>query len=713
MVKAQSRVYPADAVVNVTLAPYLAIPNDGLDDTAALQQAINDQVDTGRILYFPTGVYNVSNTLEGKNSSGLWRPHLTLQGQERGAVILQLPDNAPGYDNPVVPKAVIATGSFQEPGDNPDGGGNKAFRNSICDLTINTGAGNPGAVGIDYAVSNIGVIRNVTVRTEDGNGSAGIAIRRSIPGPGLIKNVSVTGFDTAVDMNDILYGITIEDLTIQGQKVAGVRVSDNILHVRHLRSTNQVPAVLVTGGMGVLTLLDSNLTGGSASQPAIDCRGTLRLRNVTTAGYRPAALKWHGSDIQGPDFSEWAGPAPLGTLPVSPSAELLPIEETPDYWNPDLGAWRAVGLRQAGEADDTVAIQRAIDSGAHVVYFPKNRTYFLSDTVVVRGAVRQILGMGSEISLGAAQIPFGDPNNPRPLFRIDGTEGQAVFVEQVFFNAQYPGEIIFENNSPKDVVIKNCGGWIGADGHRRSYRNTPLATGKLFLEDVYLHGWEFTNQRVWARQLNPENWDGDGSEPQVLNRGGKLWILGFKTEGPAPFLSTTGGGVTELLGAYNYVSATKVEKVPANSVPYPISDSRANLTFVTDNFRNDSEYLNYISETQGRYLRNLAPADLPPRNGNPSERSYAVPLYRSRTDYRGEPTVRLDPGKVVMTYRLAVPRAVTPVPAWSENLVNWHEGDVPKVMLNATEDTEFWEAAMPISGDRLFLRLQSPAAVGD
>jgi hypothetical protein len=161
------------------------------------------------------------------------------------------------------------------------------------------------------------------------------------------------------------------------------------------------------------------------------------------------------------------------------------------------------------------------------------------------------------------------------------------------------------------------------------------------------------------------------------------------------------------LGAYNYVSATKLEKVPANSIPYPINDSRANLTFVTDNFRSDSEYNVYIHESQGSFVRSLAPAALPPRNGNPAERSYAVSLYRSRTDYRGEPTVRVDPGKLVMTYRLAIPRGPL-VPAWSENLVDWNETGIGNSMIHATPDTETWEATMSISGARLFLRLQPP-----
>jgi hypothetical protein len=269
---------------------------------------------------------------------------------------------------------------------------------------------------------------------------------------------------------------------------------------------------------------------------------------------------------------------------------LLPIEETPDFWNPNLEEWEAVGPRLPGEDHDAPAIQRAIDSGKSTVYFPPGRVYFLSDTVEIRGGVKQIHGMGSEISLGAAREAFSNRENPRPLFRINPTDSDTVFFDHIFFNAQYPGQVLFENNSPADVVIRHCGGWVGLDGSRRSYQNTPRATGRVFVEDVFLPGWEFTNQRVWARQFNPENYDSDGSTSQVTNRGGNLWILGFKTEGAAPFITTTDGGVTELL---------------------------------------DTDYPVYIRVENGNNAIDITGRDLPPRNGRPGDRSFSVPLFQT------------------------------------------------------------------------------------
>lgn len=628
-VHAQDRLYPPDAVVNVALPPYGATPDDSSDDTAALQKAISENVGTGRVLFFPAGTYIVSDTLAAKTVKGVWEARLTLQGQGRDKVVLRLADGSRGFSDPGHPKAVIVTASHWQTGDSEDGGGNKAFGNYLFDLTIDTGSNNPGAIAIEYAASNFGTIGRVTIRNGDGQGVAGIALLRKIPGPCLIRDTSVTGFDAGVDAGDMQYGITMENVTVSDQKTTGIHLGDNLLHVRHLKSTNTVPGVTVTGGIGVLTMLDSQLTGGDAGQPAIQCAGNILLRGVTTKGYRDDALRWRGKEIPGPDYPLWAGPPAIGAPPAGAdsSTGLLPVEETPAYWNPDLSDWGAVGARQTGENDDTAAIQRAFDSGKGTIYFPNDRVYFLSDTVVVRGAVRQVLGMGSEISLGAAKIPFSDKDNPRPLIRIDATDAPGVLFENLFFNAQYQGEVIFENNSPKTVVIKHCAGWVGGEGSRRSYRNTKQGTGKLFVEDVFLPGWEFDGQTVWARQFNPENYDGDGSGPQVLNSGGKLWILGFKTEGPAPFIETTNGGTTELLGAYNYISAT--QNLPAKSVPYVITDSRAALTFATDNFRERDDYDVYIRESGSGTTLNLKRGDLWPRNGNPGDKSIVVPLFRT------------------------------------------------------------------------------------
>lgn len=54
----------------------------------------------------------------------------------------------------------------------------------------------------------------------------------------------------------------------------------------------------------------------------------------------------------------------------------------------------------------------------------------------------------------------------------------------------------------------------------------------------------FKGQEVYCRQINPER-----SLHEVVNDGGKLWVLGCKTEEEGTAFETRNGGLTEILGA--------------------------------------------------------------------------------------------------------------------------------------------------------------------
>ncbi|MBC8041736.1 MAG: cellulase family glycosylhydrolase, partial [Opitutaceae bacterium] len=272
--------FPADAVMDITKPPYSARPDDGVDDTAAIQRAITDCTDTGRFIYFPAGVYDVSETLVSKNKEGLWWAMVTLQGEDRERTVLRLKDKAEGFGDVAKPKAMLMTGSIMGPGDGDNGGGNKAFRNYVMDLTIDTGRGNAGAIGIEWAASNWGSIKDVTIRSGDGAGHAGLSMRRKIPGPGYVKRVTVEGFDYGIDVGDMQYGFTLEHVQVRNQRKAGVRLDHNLLHVRRLTSDNIVPAVVTTHPESVLTLVDSEFRGTADGVNALEVGGNLLLADL-------------------------------------------------------------------------------------------------------------------------------------------------------------------------------------------------------------------------------------------------------------------------------------------------------------------------------------------------------------------------------------------------------------------------------------------------
>jgi len=227
------KVFPADFNMRNIKTDYGAKGDGFTDDTGAIQSALADgrteNIDyNGRpkSIYFPAGTYLVKDSLEWRGCC------LSLQGQGQGVSIIKLKDSAAGYGDRNVPKAVIKTP-----------GGNMSFRQNIFDLSVNTGKNNPGAKGIDYIANNTGSIRDVSIISGDGAGLVGLDMSRQWPGPCLVKNVTVDGFDYGIYTKQAEYGVTFENLSLTNQKVVGIRNEGNTLAIRQLNSNNKVPAI--------------------------------------------------------------------------------------------------------------------------------------------------------------------------------------------------------------------------------------------------------------------------------------------------------------------------------------------------------------------------------------------------------------------------------------------------------------------------------------
>lgn len=613
--RGENVVFPADAIHVVNVKQKYGARGDGkTDDTQALQNAIRDNVDTHRILYLPNGVYRVNDRLSWRRAPqgddgyandphAGWGAWLRLQGQSRVGTVIRLINRAPGFGDPARPKAVVYTASCDDqqfhgnPYDDATGPGNQAFGNYVCNLTVETGAGNPGAIGVDYQVSNYGALRDVTIR---GSGVVGLFCARRDNGPGLIKNVSVEGFAVGVQTGGAVSNLVFEHLGLRGQTQAGLRNTHLPLQIRDLRSDNAVPVVQNRGAEAHLVLVGGVFSGGKAGAAAIENEGHLFARDVRTSGYA-RALRSHGTNVFGATITEFVSDKPLALFPASAAAPSLrlPVRETPDATNDPLTLWQSVGPSNNG--DDTAAIQAAMNRNKPTVYFPGGNLR-VSGTITVPPTVRRIVGLESQISR-AEKHTFGDN---KPLFRfLNATAKNTTVVEG--FTLAVEGSTLFAHDDARTLVLRDIGSFGG-----QAYRPTEAAAaaaGDLFVENVAAAPWTFApGQRVWARQLNPE-----GGREVVRNNGATVWILGLKTEGRPIILYARNNGATELLGGQLYPAGP----VPLDTPAFIIENARATLVIAGSSFAAPNFYSVLVRETRGgaAQTRELRRADVPARGG--------------------------------------------------------------------------------------------------
>lgn len=605
-VVAAERTFPPDSGM-VNVKTQYGAKGDGIaDDSEAIQQAISSVVHHPqmgpRIIFFPAGTYLVSRPLLEKDLRLQWNSLLTLQGENRATTIIRLKDDDPLYQSASAPAAVLV---FASQHGTPNGGGNNAFDNNIFDLTIDVGRGNPGAIALDFLGNNYCALRDVTLQSSDAShsGAIGLALQRYATGPCFLKNVLINGFDYGIKVANNEYSITFEDLTLLNQQRFGIYNANNVLSIRHLFSNNSVPALYNANALGLVTLIGATLQGGSSQYSAIQNQGTLYAREVASSGYA-SALQGQGSKIteydSGPVVSPFGGKA---------ASLNLPVEETPFFEDTNLSNWKSViayGADPTGMADSSVAIQRAIDSGATTVYFPTG-IYRVARTIVVGGKVRMLEGFNS--SLNPAGEVFSRADNPAPLLRI--VEGVAdVAVNHFRIGAYYahavPGVIFVQQDSTRPLVLMDS--LIGGGPTTIAYQNTKRGTGKLFVENVAACPWQIVfPQSVFARQINPE-----GKATKITNTGGRLWILGLKTEGASTNIETEEGASTEVLGGLIY----PVAPTSADMASFVVKDSRASFVYAVSNYRPVASGGNFpvqIKETQDGIEKSLLSTSLPSR----------------------------------------------------------------------------------------------------
>ena len=579
---AQNVVFPSDSgVIDVTKSPYNAIPNDGKDDTTAIQRALSQEANGNRIIYLPNGTYLVSDRLNWPQGDrgGLHQKRTIVQGQSQDGAVIKLQDSAPGYQDPDHPKAVIWTGEAPA----------QRFRNAIRNLSVNTGSGNPGASGIQFIANNQGGIRNVKIISEDCQGKIGLDMSYTEEiGPLLVRGLHVDGFDIGIRTYWQTASVTFEDVTLKNQNVFGWENYGQMTFIRGLKSNNAVPALKnVKDNPSHVVLVDANLAGigKASSKPAIWNQKSMYLRNLTTSGYETSVKhddKGRGNEpgVSASEVEQWLSHRnPKHLFDTREGSLNLPIEETPKVQWDALSEWATpldFGGQPDDEVDDTKAIQAAIDSGATTVYLP-NGNWRVEDEVKLRGNVQRFLGTEAQLA-GSGTIKLADGTAPVVVVERMEIEDGATFV----------------HDSER--------AWVLSSLQNPNYANTSTGTGDLFIDDVvFANPVVFRNQNVWARQLNQEtNTQQTSDDAKIINDGGSLWVLGLKTERPGTIVKTINGGKTEILGAFLY--STGGEKIDPAFIN---NQSAICLVGLAERSFQDNPIQTWVRETRNGETRTL------------------------------------------------------------------------------------------------------------
>ncbi|MEJ6699772.1 MAG: glycosyl hydrolase family 28-related protein [Akkermansiaceae bacterium] len=639
--------------INICEAPYFADPTGKKDCTEAILQALDDMTNLTRtamrqtmaemeklpsegehhhpysyenrrsngeifcvtcshlpyvpVLYFPEGTYLVSDTLCYRHKDLIntygspMSQQIRLRGAGVGRTVIRLTDRTEGFGKGTR-KPVI---SYM-----PGEGSNVATSNYCEDLTINCGTGNPGAVGLDFFTNNSGAVRNIQVLSDDGLGHAGVQLGHGNYSGVLIKHVEVKGFDHGlhVDSTTATMFAHAEDITTSGQRVSGITMGAISLSLRHIKTSNVPVAVTCTHAVGFMVLLDSVLTG--TGPVAIDRKaGFLYVSNVETKGFDDSR-----------HIDEWVHPRAFGETEKGKGMPRLPIEETP-IWKP---SGKTTGIRTHGAIgnesnDDSPAIQRALDSGATEIRFEPGR-YLMNTPVTIPSHVEHI-----DFSFCDLVAGIDLKQSKREGFVIAGKKSdRTLFVERLLTWERWSGEhCTFTHASQRTVCFKDM-----QTQSLQIYRNT-VSGAKVFFDNVAMttgirpgtdiYGRccaSFKGQKVWARQLNPER-----GQPMVINDGGDLVIMGYKSEGRGIIVHTINGGRTEVLGGIMNVGRD-------GEIAFVVEDSQLRVSTASQNRHPGGFYRTAVRSIQKGKTTTLEGVDLPLRSGpKASTPQFVIPLY--------------------------------------------------------------------------------------
>ena len=549
--------HPASAgrtgIVDVTMPPYNADKTGVQDATAAFRAAL---ANSATFVYVPNGTYRFTDSVLFSpiptphfvtGAIGTGGENIQMWGESREGVILRLDANSPAFSNPNAPRAFFKTGTGS-----PD-----RFNNSIWNVTLEIGAGNPGAIGLRHYLNNLGGLYNTTIRTL-GEGKIGLdkGYNRA-NGPSYTKDVLIEGFETGIQTDFSVESEVYEHITLKNQTQRGWFNGKQILSIRDLKVINCAGPAFVNES-GFVNLLDANLQGTGAAAIVNGTKGQLLVRNLKSSGYT-ASISDPQKPVTASAIAEYLSDPATGRDGSQTTAATLnlPVKETPvipwdapsnwvnvgDFGASANGICNGTGTGCLECDDDAVKIQLAIDAtlpggsraGATTLFLPGSYR-IRANSIRLRGSIRRVISPNR--TTGGSSSGFADGGTSGPLTAINWIIEPGTHPEIEFNNIGGGGgspQGYIKNESGRTLIFKNCG-----------IPSLEQTGGEVFFESCSMGFMKFTNVNVWARQIDPE-----ANTLKIDMNGGTYWGLGLKTEGVGGIISAKNAKV-EQFGGYIY-----------------------------------------------------------------------------------------------------------------------------------------------------------------
>lgn len=388
------------------------------DDTDAIQQAIDKAADTpgGGLVFLPSGRYRITRTLL------VW-PAVRVIGVGRTRPVLFLADNTPGFQKGLGSMVVFSgarrgrnargdVGPIELPrvpfppptvvpfdpkiwDANPG-----TFYSAMSNVDLEIGAGNPAATGIRFRIAQHGYLSNMDFRMK--SGFAGIYMAGNV-----VHNLRFFGgrYGIVTEKPSPAWPFTVLDATFEGQTSAAIREHEAGLTLVNVTVRNTPVGIEIDRGYGDW-LWGKDVRFEQVRQAAVvisnennvytqvGFENALATDTPVFARFRDSGrtVPGKGRSYRVKAFSHGLALPALGQMGhIDTEADLESIGKMPPPRSrairalPPVAQWsnvRDLGAVGDGKADDTAALQRAIDTH-RVVYLPLG-VYKVTDTIRLR-----------------------------------------------------------------------------------------------------------------------------------------------------------------------------------------------------------------------------------------------------------------------------------------------------------------------------------------